>query len=358
MTAASTSDVGRQSALGAGVGWFYVFLAATAVLVASTARSWQLGGWAKLVYSWVGLSDYRGDPPSTLSSRPTTISDCGSSAGGLTPSSPHPMGIHIPQEILDEIIDNIAGAPHPSSLPSHVRTLQDCSLVARAWTRRSQKHIFASVSLRPENLGSWCRVNAQNSGSFTHHVRILEVKQNDEPNTTKFEPATMEAARPYLNFPNLEVFSLSRWDNLDTFSLPRTFGHYSTPSLRSFTIIDSISNGDALLEFAALFPFVDEFAIDCAYTTDERITKTFSFPDLIRWTALRLISVDDSMMGVLDVIAGLHLQCQVLDISYELLDNPSPIMRLIQACSTTLKSMRLEQTYSGNFIPSLRAHPH
>jgi len=35
-----------------------------------------------------------------------------------------------------------------------------------------------------------------------------------------------------------------------------------------------------------------------------------------------------------------------LDISYELLDDPCPIMHLIEACSTTLKSMRLEQTYS------------
>ena len=269
------------------------------------------------------------------------------------------MPPHIPQEIIDEIIDTIAGGPYYAfTSPIRRRVLRDCTLVAKSWTRRSQRHLFASVSLTPENLKSWCRVNARNPDSLNHHVRILEVKQNDEPRSLKFDPDTMEAARPYLNFPNLEMLGLSQWDNLATFYLPRTFGHYSTRSLRSLNIIDSISNGDILLELAALFPSVDEFIIDCAYTTDERITKTFSFPEFIQWKTLRMISIDDSMAGVLDVIAGLPLQCQVLDISYELLNNPSPIMRLIQACSATLKSVRLEQTYSGNAALSLRTSPH
>ena len=307
-----------------------------------------------LASSWVGRSGCRRNPPSTLLFRPTTIPDCGfprSGAGRLTPSSLHPM--QVPQEILDEIIDTIAGSPHASRSPIRRRVLRDCSLVARAWTRRSQKYLFAIVSLTPDNINSWCRVNAKNPDTLIHHVRFLEVKQSDEAGTPKFEPGTMEAARPYLNFQNLETLALSQWDNLGMFSLPRIFGQYSTPSLRSLTIIDSISNGDVLLELAALFPSVDEFVIDCAYTTDERITKSFSFPDCIRWRTLRMVSIDDSMMGVLDVIAGLRLQCQLLDISYELLDNPGPIMRLIQACSATLKSMRLEQTYSGNHAPSL-----
>ena len=319
-------------------------------------RRVERGGAWPLASSWVGLNDYRRKPPSTPLSRPTTIPCCSfatSGASRLISSSLHPM--HVPQEILDEIIDTIAGSPHASSSPIRRRVLRDCSLVARSWTRRSQKYLFASVSLTPDNIDSWRRVNTKNPDTLNHHVRFLEVKQSDETNTPKFEPGTMEAARPYLNFPNLETLCLSQWDNLGTFSLPQTFGQYSTPLLRSLTILDSISNGDVLLELAALFPSVDELIIDCAYTTDERITKTFSFPDCMRWRTLRLVSIDDSMMGVLDVIASLHLQCQELDISYELLDNPGPIMRLIQACSATLKSMRLEQTYSGNPTP-IAAH--
>jgi len=275
---------------------------------------------------------------------------------GLGSSPPHPM--LIPQEIVDEIIDVIAGGPRAAAQLPRQKVLQECSLVARSWTRRSQKHLFSFVSLTPENLDSWCRVNnARNPDSLAHHVRILEVKQNDEQGTTKFEQDRMDAALPHLNFPNLEDLALVQWDNLATFSLPRTFGHYPTPSLRSLTIIDSISNGDVLLELAAIFHSVDEFVIDCAYTTDERITRTFSFPDCIRWRTLRMVSIDESTMGVLNVIAGLHLQCQRLDISYELLDDPGPIMRLIQACSGTLKFMRLEQSYSGNPAPPPYIYP-
>ena len=311
--------------------------------------------------SRVGLRDCRGNPPSTLLFRPTTIVLVGSGADRLippSPSSPRPMPPHIPQEILDEIIDTIAGDPLAYTSPIRRRVLQECTLVAKSWTRRSQKYLFTHVSLTPENLESWCRVNALNPNSLNHHVRILELKQNDEPSTRKFEPDTMEIARPYLNFPQLEMLGLSQWDNLATFSIPQTFGHYSTQSLRSLNIIDSISNGDVLLELAALFPFVDEFVIDCAYTTDERITKTFTFPNSIQWRSLRMVAADASITGVLDVIASLPLNCQVLDISYELLEDPYPIMRLIQACSTTLKSLRLEQTYSGNRVLPLSTCSH
>jgi len=269
------------------------------------------------------------------------------------------MPPYIPQEIIDEIIDTIAGGPYAYTSLIRRRVLRNCTLVAKSWTRRSQKYLFTYVSLTPENLESWCRVNARNPNSLSRHVKILELKQNDEPSgTRKFDPNTMETARPYLNFPQLEMLGLSQWDNLATFSIPRTFGHYSTRSLRSFNIIDSISNGDVLLELAALFPSVDEFVIDCAYTTDERITKTFSFPNSIQWRLLRMVSVDATIMGVLDVIASLPLNCQALDISYELLDNPGPIMRLVQACSTTLESLRLEQTYSGNHVLPLCTCPH
>jgi hypothetical protein len=267
----------------------------------------------------------------------------------------------IPQEVLDEIIDTIAESLLVYIFEGHICScddvLRDCSLVAKAWTRRSQKHLFASVSLMPENINSWCKMNAQNSGSLTRHVRRLVVEQRDRRDTPKFEPGTIEVARPYLNFPNLEVLTLSWWDNLGTFSLPPTFGRYSIPSLRSLTIIGPTSNENDLLELVALFPSVDELVIDRAHVTDERTLKTFSFPDCIRWKTLRILPVDGSMLGVLDVIAGLHLQCQVLDISYNMLEDPGPITRLIQACSTTLKSMRLEQTNSGNPVLSPYTRP-
>ena len=221
----------------------------------------------------------------------------------------------IPQEVLDEIIDIIAGSLHVYIFEGHVSirdgVLRDCSLVARAWTCRSQKHLFASVSLMPGNIDSWCKMNAQNSGSLTRHVRRLVVEQWDRWDIPKFEPNTMEVARPYLSFPNLEVLTLSWWNNLGTFSLPRTFGHYSIPPLRSLTILGSTSNENDLLELVALFPSVDELVIDRAHVTDVRTPKTFSFPDCIRWKTLRILPVDGSISGVLDVIVGLHLQCQV-----------------------------------------------
>ena len=129
-----------------------------------------------------------------------------------------------PQEVLNEITDIIAGSLHVYIFEGHVsicdKVLRDCSLVARAWTRRSQTHPFASVSLMPGNIDPWCKMNARNSDSLTRHVRRLLLEQRDLHGTPKFEPGTMGVARPYLNFPNLEALTLPWWDNLSTFSLP------------------------------------------------------------------------------------------------------------------------------------------
>jgi hypothetical protein len=86
----------------------------------------------------------------------------------------------------------------------------------------------------------------------------------------------MGAAHPYLNFPILEALTLPWWDNPGTFFLPRTFGHYSTPSLRSLTIIGpAIPNENDLLELVALFPPVDELVIDGACVSDQRVLNVF-----------------------------------------------------------------------------------
>ena len=266
------------------------------------------------------------------------------------------MSRKTPQEILDEIIDEVALGTCHVSLPAPLpQSLRNCALVAKAWTRRSQKHLFTSISIKPDNLDSWRTINDRNHGSLNSHVRFLVVEQDDLPDRIKFDPDTMEAPRPYLNFPNLQVLTLSQWDNFAAFSLPRTFGHYSTPSLRSLKIINSISDGDAILELVALFPDVEELVIDSAYVINNRITKSFFFPNLIRWRTLRIVAADSNMVGVLDVISRLPLQCQLLDISYELLEDPRPVLHLISTCSATLKYMRLEQTHRGNII--LPSHP-
>lgn len=79
----------------------------------------------------------------------------------------------LPQELIDNIIDNI---PHSS--------LRSCSSVARRW-RRSQERLFAWVLFGFEGkLDAWCTDIPQDPGgipSYVHFVRFRNITSWDEP---------------------------------------------------------------------------------------------------------------------------------------------------------------------------------
>ena len=73
----------------------------------------------------------------------------------------------LPQEIIDEIIDDLP----PSSLPSS-------SLVATRWRKRSQQHAFSSILLSSEpRANSWLIDSQSDQGGISSYVKFVKLSR-------------------------------------------------------------------------------------------------------------------------------------------------------------------------------------
>jgi len=80
------------------------------------------------------------------------------------------MGVPLPQELADKIIDEVAKDPVLRTL---IISLRACSLVSRAWVHRSQKHLFSKVVFEGTNFDYWCSDVRPGKDGPSRHVTHL-----------------------------------------------------------------------------------------------------------------------------------------------------------------------------------------
>jgi len=77
-----------------------------------------------------------------------------------------------PQELIDEIIDNI-----PQTDPLSRCDLSSCSLVAKRWRRRSQQRFFEGISPSSEDdLNVWWSIIPQDPDGIPSYVLLLKIE--------------------------------------------------------------------------------------------------------------------------------------------------------------------------------------
>ena len=73
--------------------------------------------------------------------------------------------MNLPQELVDEIINNIP--------PNDRRSLRNCSLVARSWLRPSRKRLFEAIEIHQRSLEPWLHNISPTNLELLWHVRQL-----------------------------------------------------------------------------------------------------------------------------------------------------------------------------------------
>jgi hypothetical protein len=94
--------------------------------------------------------------------------------------------MELPQELVDEIIDHLP--------PDDKKSLRNSSLVAKSWTRPSQKRLFEDICIDQHNLKSWLENIPPTNIILLEHVRKLSYSEF----TTGEIPPTRCALRDYL----------------------------------------------------------------------------------------------------------------------------------------------------------------
>ncbi|THU98392.1 hypothetical protein K435DRAFT_964992 [Dendrothele bispora CBS 962.96] len=88
------------------------------------------------------------------------------------------MTMHLPQEIIDDIIDQLQDSP-----PS----LKTCTWVSHSWLRRARKHLFHSFTFPPERTARQWAFQLD-SEQFTNRIRLFI----SELNESTLEPSLAE----------------------------------------------------------------------------------------------------------------------------------------------------------------------
>ena len=90
-----------------------------------------------------------------------------------TQTQSHTGDMDIPQEIIDEVIDNI-GAFDP-------RTLKSASLVQRSWTQRSRRRLFNSILFSSSSrLERWSLSIPPDPKGIASYPRVIHLSHNTQ----------------------------------------------------------------------------------------------------------------------------------------------------------------------------------
>jgi len=120
--------------------------------------------------------------------------------------------MHIPQDVVDFIIDQLVRLPYQDWSTRTHRCLQAASLVSTAWVNRSQHYLFSTVEFSCIGyIQKWCSRIRPDPCGVSRHVRVLTIRR-DLPfhhDPSPLDTDILETALPHLiSFPNLQKLEL------------------------------------------------------------------------------------------------------------------------------------------------------
>lgn len=256
----------------------------------------------------------------------------------------------LPQEVVDLIIDQLEANP---------AALKSCSLVSRQWVARTQKHLFARVVIRSDNLRRWCQSIAPGPigvSPYTTHL-VLVAAANPLMEEPWFDPNLLKHASDHLSsFTDVHTLDVIRWkfSNEEEYTAP--FAQIAL-TIRTLRVTSPILDPLTFLPFIAFFPRAESISIVHPQVTIEE----FVAPDLLPtpsiafcWTSLRLLDLSDKSLPLLDWIAQLPLRLIGLSIGLQSQSyHNDSLAGLLRASSETLQTLQLCRSAGGELSRSL-----
>lgn len=254
-----------------------------------------------------------------------------------SPTNFHPaMSIQIPQELVDEVIDNL----------NNPRDLRACSLVSSEWLDRSRRRLFANVSLNTWNFDQWRKNIPPGPDGISAYVRSLTLRQ--ARSIVSLEPETLMGIMDHLtSFQRLNVLLLHdvNFDDLfDGQSLTQCFGHFGD-SVQSLHLHGITADMGTMLFFISLFPNLNHLSIGSPILSSGKTGIPKGVPPL-RGT-LQLSGLGATSCSLLQGILLIPLSLEEISVTHSQIPDSTVLDKLIETCAPTLKKVELVHLTSG-----------
>ena len=245
----------------------------------------------------------------------------------------------LPQEIIDEIIDNLA-----FDLP----TLKSTSLVRKSWTHRSRRRLFYHVQINSlSHLEKWSLSIPSDPNGIASYPRVI-LLSNDPPRFW-VEPTNLYSfSDHFCSFSGVEQLVISGLEptKFDVTSTPRYFGNFAA-TVRSLELRTAIGAPASLLSFICAFPLVDDLAIELFNDREDREEVVHPLPGPSFKGKLRLLDMFYGSIAFVESLCALPLSFHTISVSSRGSGRLPQLAKLVTECGNTLRSLHIMMMTHG-----------
>ena len=251
----------------------------------------------------------------------------------------------IPQEIVDEVIDNLA---------FDFRTLKSTSLTRKSWTHRSRRRLFYYVPISSlDRLEQWSMSISADPEGIASYPRVILLSQ-DTPKSW-VEPANLAKFYDHFrSFSRVERLVISGLETakFDIISTPRYFGNFAA-TVRSLELRTAVGAPAPLLLFICAFPLVDDLAVEFPNPTADSgkqggIVPPPSVPSFKG--KLRLLDMFHESDPFVGLLCTLPLPFHTISVSSRDTGRLPQLAKLVGKCGKTLRSLHITRKTYGTVL--------
>ncbi|KAF9783982.1 hypothetical protein BJ322DRAFT_889284 [Thelephora terrestris] len=244
----------------------------------------------------------------------------------------------LPQEIVDEVIDNLA---------FDFSTLQSTSLVQKSWTHRSRRRLFYFVPINSLSLlEKWSRCISPDPNGIASYPRSILLSLNGTPKSW-LEPENLDRFHGHFcSFSGVERLVIAGLETakFDAFSTPRYFGNFAA-TVRSLELRTPIGPPASLLSFISSFPLVDDLGIEYPSTvtaggvSQEEFIQPVAAPSFTG--KLRLLDILRESYLFVELLCTLPLSFDTISVSSRDWEGLPQLAKLTSKCGRTLRTLHI-----------------
>jgi len=247
----------------------------------------------------------------------------------------------LPQEIIDEVIDNLV---------FDFGTLKSISLVRKSWTHRSRRRLFYFIQIDSlDRLEQWSTVISADPNGIASYPRAVTLLS---PLKSWLEPKNLARFYDHFrSFSRVERLTISGLGaaKFDATSTLRYFGNFAA-TLRSLELRTPVGTPALLLSFICAFPLVDDLAIGFPNPTaaggnQGEVTLPASVPSFKG--GLRLLDMFDESDPIIELLCALPLRFHTISVSSRETQGLPQLSRLVGKCGKTVRSLHITRRTSG-----------
>lgn len=250
----------------------------------------------------------------------------------------------LPQEIIDEVIDNLA---------FDFRTLKSTSLVRKSWTHRSRRRLFHFVPINSlSRLEKWSQSISPDPNGIASYARVILLEPLDTPRSW-IEPENLDKfSEHFRSFSGVERLIITGLETakFDATSTPRYFGNLAA-TVRSLELRAAVGPPVSILSFISSFPLVDDLDIQLPICVpadgesqgeDIQPTVNPSFKG-----KFRLLDSFHESYPLVELLCTLRLSFHTIWVSSRSAGRLPQLAKLTSKCGKTLRSLHITRRTHG-----------